>query len=86
MQAYDSVDRELMWKVLARAGIPTEMIAVIRKFHSRMRAQARMDDGELLDSLSVTQGLRQGLLNVPAAVYRFLCRVSRGYRHAVQPG
>ena len=59
-KAYDSVDRELLWKVLARAGIPTEMIAVIRKFHVGMRARVRMDDGELSDWFPVTQGLRQG--------------------------
>eukprot|EP00903_Cladosiphon_okamuranus_P011544 g10868.t1 len=33
-KAYDSVDRELLWKVPAWAGIPAEMIAVIRKFHA----------------------------------------------------
>ena len=59
-KAYDSVDRELLWKVLARAGIPVEMIAVIRKFHVGMRARVRMDDGELSDRFPVTQGLRQG--------------------------
>eukprot|EP00752_Nemacystus_decipiens_P018516 g16601.t1 len=59
-KAYDSVDRELLWKVLARAGIPAEMIAVIRKFHDGMRARVRMDDGELSDWFPVTQGLRQG--------------------------
>ena len=48
-KAYDSVDRELLWKVLARAGIPAEMIAVVRKFHVGMRARVRMDDGELSD-------------------------------------
>eukprot|EP00752_Nemacystus_decipiens_P003356 g3103.t1 len=59
-KAYDSVDRELLWKVLARAGIPAEMIAVIHKFHVGMRARVRMDDGELSDWFPVTQGLRQG--------------------------
>eukprot|EP00752_Nemacystus_decipiens_P010806 g9612.t1 len=59
-KAYDSVDRELLWKVLARAGIPAEMIAVIRKFHVGMRARVRMDDGELSDWFPITQGLRQG--------------------------
>ena len=44
-KAYDSVDRELLWKVLARAGVPEEMIAVIRQFHDGMQAQVRMDDG-----------------------------------------
>ena len=81
-KAYDSVDHELLWKVLARAGIPAEMIAVIRKFHSGMRARVRMDDGELSDWFPVTQGLRQ----VSAAVQRFLRRASRSHCHAVQPG
>eukprot|EP00903_Cladosiphon_okamuranus_P016679 g15379.t2 len=72
-KAYDSVDRELLWKVLARAGIPAEMIAVIRKFHVGMRARVGVDDGELSDWFPVTQGLRQGcsisplLFNVFAA-------------------
>ena len=54
------VDRELLWKVLARAGIPAAIIDVIRQFHSGMRARVRMDDGELSDWFPVTQGLRQG--------------------------
>ena len=59
-KAYDSVDRGLLWMVLARAGIPVEMIAVIRKFHVGMRARVRMDDGKLSDWFPVTQRLRQG--------------------------
>ena len=64
-KAYDSVDRELLWKVLARAGVPEEMIAVIRQFHDGMQAQVRMDDGELSDWFEVTQGLRQGYVLSP---------------------
>ena len=64
-KAYDSVDRELLWKVLARAGVPEEMIAVIRQFHDGMQAQVRMDDGELSDWFEVTQGLRQGCVLSP---------------------
>ena len=59
-KAYDSVDREPLWKVLARAGVPEEMIVVIRQFHDGMQARVRMDDGELSDWSEVTQGLRQG--------------------------
>ncbi|CAB1100569.1 unnamed protein product [Ectocarpus sp. CCAP 1310/34] len=46
-KAYDSVDREMLWKVLARTGIPAKLIEVIRQFHDGIRARARMDDGEL---------------------------------------
>ena len=59
-KVYDSIDRELLWEVLARAGVPKEMTAVICQFHDGMQAQVRMDDGELSDWFEVTQGLRQG--------------------------
>ena len=65
-KAYDSVDREqLLWKVLARAGVPEETIAIIRQFHDGMQARVRMDDGELSDWFEVTQGLRQGCVLSP---------------------
>ena len=64
-KTYDSVDRELLWKMLARAGVPEEMIAVIRQFHDGMQAQVRMDDGELSDWFEVTPGMRQGCVLSP---------------------
>ncbi|CAB1102236.1 unnamed protein product [Ectocarpus sp. CCAP 1310/34] len=57
-KAYDSVDREMLWKVLVRAGIPVKLIKVIRRFHDGMRARVRTDDGELSDWFFVTQGVR----------------------------
>ena len=44
-KAYDSVDRSLIWQVLARFGTPPQMIEVIRQFHDGMRACVRSDDG-----------------------------------------
>ena len=32
-KAYNSVDRELLWVVLARFGVPEKMLTVIRQFH-----------------------------------------------------
>ena len=43
-KAYDSVDRTLLWTVLARFGVPQNMISVIRQFHDGMRACVRLDD------------------------------------------
>ncbi|MEP5378883.1 MAG: reverse transcriptase domain-containing protein, partial [Hyphomicrobiales bacterium] len=31
-KAYDSVDRELLWEVLTRLGVPTKMLTIIRNF------------------------------------------------------
>ena len=64
-KAHDSVDRELPWKVLARAGVPEEVIAVIHQFHDGMQARVRMDDGKLSDWFEVTQRLRQGCVLSP---------------------
>ena len=43
-KAYDSVDRTLLWTVLARFGVPQIMISVIRQFHDGMRVCVRLDD------------------------------------------
>ena len=43
-KAYDSVDRTLLWTVLACFGVPQNMISVIRQFHVSMRACVRLDD------------------------------------------
>ena len=41
-KAYDSVDRTLLWTVLARFGVRQIMISVIRQFHDGMRACVRL--------------------------------------------
>ena len=45
-KAYDSVDRELLWVVLARFGVPEKMLTVICQFHEGIRTRVRTDDGE----------------------------------------
>ena len=42
IEAYDSVDRTLLWTVLARFGVPHIMISIIRPFHDGMRACVRL--------------------------------------------
>ena len=64
-KAYDSVDRTLLWTVLARFGVAPRMLAVIRQFYDGMRACVRLDDGECSDMFDVEQGLRQGCALAP---------------------
>ena len=64
-KAYDSVDRTLLWRVLARFGVPHNMISVIRQFHDGKRACARLDDMVCAGWLAVEQGLRQGCVLAP---------------------
>ena len=64
-KAYDSVDRELPWVVLARFCVPDKMLTIIRQFHEGVRARVRTDDGEQSEWFDVTQGLRQGCVLSP---------------------
>ena len=64
-KAYDSVDRTLLWTVLARFGIPLRMFAVIRQFHNGMRSCLRLDNGECSNMFDVDQGLRRGCVLAP---------------------
>ena len=76
-KAYDSVDRTLLWNVLARFGVPPIMLAIIRQFHDGMQACVRLDDGECSDKFNVGQGLRQGCMLVPLLFNMFFTAVLR---------
>ena len=74
-KAYDSVDRTLLWTVLARFGVPQNMISVIRQFHDGMRACVRLDDRVCSRWLAVEQGLRQGCVLAPLLFNIFFAAV-----------
>ena len=74
-KAYDSVDRTLLWTVLARFGVPQNMISVIRQFHDGMRACVRLDDRVYSRWFGVEQGLRQGCVLAPLLFNIFFAAV-----------
>ena len=82
-KAYDSVDRTLSWAVLARFGVPRNLLAVIRHFHDEMRARIRADSGEHSFCFSVGQGLRQGMRTRTIALQCVInCRTACGGANA----
>ena len=64
-ETYYSVDRELLWVVLARFGVPEKMVTVLRQFREGIRARVRTDDGEHTELFDITQELRQGCVRSP---------------------
>ena len=65
--------------MLARFGVPDEMLTVICQFHEGMRARVRTDDGEHSEWFDVTQGLRQDCVLSPLLFNIFFAAVT----HAV---
>ena len=76
-KAYDSVDRTLLWQVLARFGTPPQKIEVIRQFHDGMKACVRSDDGRCSEWFEVAQGLRQGCVLSPLLFNVFFAAILR---------
>ena len=74
-KAYDSVDRTLLWTVLARFGVPQNMISVIRQFHDGMRACVRLESRVCSRWFAVEQGLRQGCMLAPLLFNIFFAAV-----------
>ena len=72
-----SIDRTLLWVVLARLGVPPTMLAVIRQFHDGMQACVRLDDKECSQKFDVEQVFRQGCVIVPLTFNVLLTAVLR---------
>ena len=71
-KADETVDRTLLWQVLASFGVPPQMMAVIRRLHVGMRAHVRNDDSTSLEWFEVVQGLHQGCVLSPLLFKLFI--------------
>ena len=58
--------------MLARFGLPANMLAVIGQFHDGVRVRVRTDDGEHSEWIDVTQELSQGCVLSPLLLNMFL--------------
>ena len=74
-KACDSVDRTLLWDVLARFGVSPIIFAVSRQFHEG--TIVRLDDGECSDKFDVEKGLRQRCVLAPLLLNMIFTAVMR---------
>lgn len=58
VKAYDTVDRELLWKIMARYGCPEELIVVLRKLYTDITVQLKGHGKKATIPSSV--GVKQG--------------------------
>lgn len=82
-KAYDSVPREAMWLVLKKLGVPEVVVEIIKSFHNDMKAKVRLD-GELLEEIEVTNGLRQGCTMAPSLFNLYACAVAERWTERVK--
>ena len=63
--AFDSVDRDALWKLLQGLGVPDKLIGLIRAFHNGAHVQVRTD-GKVSNPFPSTSGVRQGCVAAPS--------------------
>ena len=63
-KAFDSLDRDTLWKLLQHYGIPEKIITLIRNTYDGMTCKVT-HAGRLTDSFQVKTGVRQGCLLSP---------------------
>ncbi|KAG3084880.1 hypothetical protein PI124_g13640 [Phytophthora idaei] len=74
-KAYDSLDREFLFEVLAAKGFPPKFIAIVRAIHNRTTVKF-MANGGLSRAMDVSSGIRQGC---PLAPLLFILAVDLLY-------
>jgi len=63
-KAFDSVDRETLWKLLRHYGIPEKIISLVRSTYQNMSCKIT-HAGQLSEKFEVKTGVRQGCLLSP---------------------
>ena len=75
-KAFGTVNREVLWDVLALYGCPTKFIQIIRLFHVDMTGQV-LSNGEQSDLFSISNGVKQGCVFAPVLFNLFFACVLR---------
>ena len=63
-KAFDSLDRETLWKLLRHYGIPEKITNLIRKMYENMSGRI-IHEGHLTEPFEIKTGVRQGCLLSP---------------------
>lgn len=63
-KAFDSIDRDTLWKILRNHGIPERIVNLIRNMYEKTTCRI-IHDGKLSDCFEIKTGVRQGCLLSP---------------------
>ncbi|XP_075316757.1 uncharacterized protein LOC142376932 [Odontesthes bonariensis] len=86
-KAFDSIDRDTLWKLLRHYGIPEKFVSLIQNTYKDMKCRVA-HAGQLTESFKVKTGVRQGCLLSPflfILVIDWIMRnTTRGGRNGIQ--
>ncbi|VDL96991.1 unnamed protein product [Schistocephalus solidus] len=64
-KAFDTVNRDGLWKVMPKFGCPERLTHMVHQLHDGMTARVT-DNGTVSEAFAVTNGVKQGCVHAPA--------------------
>ncbi|BHF85325.1 hypothetical protein SprV_1002848800 [Sparganum proliferum] len=85
-KAFDTVNREGLWKIMQKFGCPERFIEMVRQLHDGMMARVT-DNGAVSEAFAVTNGVKQGCVLAPTLFsLMFSAMLVDAYRGDERPG
>ena len=86
-KAFDSLDRETLWKLMRHYGIPEKIVTMVKQGYVGMTSKV-IHEGRMTDSFEINTGVRQGCLLSPflflLAIDFIMKNVTEGNRNGIQ--
>ena len=86
-KAFDSLDRDTLWKILRHYGIPQKLVNLIKTMYEDTSCRV-IHAGQLTDSFNIRTGVRQGCLLSPflfiLAIDWLMKETTQGRRNGIQ--
>ena len=86
-KAFDSLDRETLWKILRHYGVPMKLVNMIKNSYEGMSCRV-IHDGQLTKNFEIRTGVRQGCLLSPflfiLAIDWIMKTETKGKRNGIQ--
>ncbi len=71
-EAYDKVNRAILWKLMRLSGIPEEIVNIVISFHEGAIARIRLDGNLSEVDIPLERGLKQGSVLSPVLFNTFM--------------
>lgn len=84
-KAFDTVNRDFLWRVMRKFGCPRKFTAIVEAFHSDMRATVAIG-GEETESFGVGTGVKQGCVMAPVIFNIYLAAATYLFRKRFRSG
>ena len=84
-KAFDSVNREALWKVLSRAGCPNKFITILKLLHDKMSATVLIDTSET-EAFEVKTGVKHSCVIAPTLFSIFIAAITHLVKNKLPSG